>query len=90
MKDYRFYLEYKDKKAKRKGEHSGNVFALYIGAESSPYQPEGAGSVFAYPNSPVAWTGIDYDTLRERFKRIPESEARRIHPELFLYLGTDK
>ena len=35
MKGYRFYLEFESPKSKRRGEHTGNVFALFTA--SPPY-----------------------------------------------------
>jgi hypothetical protein len=94
MKGYRFYLEYSDSKAKRRsgkgasGEHKGTVIAVdpdgFWGGHA--YIHEAVGAVLDYPNSPVATTGCVPEYLREQCKRISETEARRIHPELFRFL----
>jgi len=47
---------------------------------------EGLASVFARENSPVCWTGISTEYLRERYRRVSERKAREIHPALFRYL----
>jgi hypothetical protein len=98
MKDYRFYLEYKDAKEKRKGtrknlgNHSGNCIAIPL-ENGRPYYygnkfefMDAFGGVLDYPNSDVCNTGCYCEYLRERCKRISEAQARQIHPKLFNYL----
>lgn len=95
MKGYRFYLEFESPKSKRRGEHTGNVFALftasppyysYVTEGLSIWVQEGAGAVFFEPDSPVCGCSISLEYLQTRCKRISESKAREIHPRLFDYL----
>lgn len=99
MKGYRFYLEYASKADKRKGVHAGNVLALYTGEgiESAEVVARmrtylfGVGGVLNSPDSPVGWTGeVSREQLRERFKRVSEQEARKVHPRLFEYLDAEE
>ena len=98
MRGVKFYLEYPNNAEKRKatrtnlGNHEGNVIAvldngLYISG-GEPVEDTLSG-VFYRPNSPVATTGVSWQYLRERAKRISEKQAREIHPELFLRLDQD-
>ena len=83
MKGVRFHLEYPDKKSRRAGKHSGNVFAAFVGnGRNHMGGLDGMGAVFEYANSPVASTGCDAGWLKLT-KRIAEAEARRVHPRLF-------
>jgi len=92
MKDVRFYVEYANKTEKGKSgkgagtNHSGTVMAIFVGNEywsGGQYVYGGMGAIQNYPDSPVATTGVSFEYLRENCKRIPESVARQIHPELF-------
>jgi hypothetical protein len=89
MKDVRFYLEFpshaaKKRSGKRNVGHSGNVFAAFNNPPNFVNGTiEGLGSVFDYPNSPVACTAAAPDVMRGLYKRIPEGLARKIHPALF-------
>jgi hypothetical protein len=95
MKNYRFYLEYEtpsDKRTgtvKRPGKHSGNVCAaelstLYFNGTGASY--EGFSSVFNHADSAVNWGGLPTAYLASNCRRIPESLARQIHPQLFARL----
>lgn len=90
MKDVRFYLEYPSSADKRKGNHSGTVFAAFSGNgthfSSGQWCQEGVGGVFDRPDSPVAGTSVSLQYLRKQCKRISEKQAREIHPNLFAYL----
>lgn len=87
MKGYQFWLEYPNKTEKNKatrkelGNHSGNVIAA--STDNPHLTTEGFAGVFDRPNSPVQWTTVGRDYLRERCKNIGEKTAREIHPELF-------
>jgi hypothetical protein len=87
MKGYRFYLEFKSATRKRKGLHVGTCIALCT--DERAYISGGEGcqgaivGVFDAPNSPVAYTSVGLDYLRETCKRISEKKAREIHPALF-------
>jgi len=76
MRNYRFY-----------DEGDGNIIAIYLPAVEESINIndtlEGFGALFYNPNSPVAWTGISRDYLRENCHRVSENRAREIHPELF-------
>jgi len=102
MKGVRFYAEYDDGKHRRRdtvGSRSKlaatptpakNVIAVYLGDDGRPLwggdSMDCAGAIFHEPNSDVAGTGVSYEVLRERCRRISEAEARRIHPRMFEYL----
>jgi hypothetical protein len=88
MKDFRFYLEFEGAEAKRKGNHSGNVFARDLTITPHPSAggydiAEGYGADTHQPNAPVAWTSASVEYLRTNCKRISEAKAREIHPKLF-------
>jgi len=95
MKGVKFYLEYPNKREKRKatrkdlGNHSGNVIAILDnGIYFSGGQPvkDGIAAVYDWPDSPPAGTGVSLEYLQERAKRISEATAREIHPQLFEWL----
>jgi hypothetical protein len=98
MKDYRFYLEYPNATEKRKssrknlGEHSGNCIAVYLPTIKDQYLInhcfECASGVFSTPNSPINWGAVGPEYLAKNCKRIPEKQAKEIHPALFDYLET--
>lgn len=87
MKGFTFFLEYPNKREKNKatrkelGNHSGNVIAL--STDTLNLSTEGFAGIFDKPNSPVQFTTIGKEYLRERCKNISEKTAREIHPELF-------
>lgn len=88
MKDVRFYLEFPDRKTKKRSGrehkgHSGTVAALFVYEGMDRMQPEGLAALFSRPDSPVASTGFSWEYLYEKGKRIPEALARKIHPKLF-------
>jgi hypothetical protein len=95
MKGIRFYQEFPDKQSKRKNVNSDNCIAVNIDRSlcwysNGHYEYEAIGSVFDYANSPVATTNVHSNYLRENCKRILESKARTIHPELFKYLDAEE
>ena len=70
-----------------------NVIAVETDGPNVPYRIQQGRAVadctlgvFDIPNSDVAGSQVDFDYLRERCRRISETEARRIHPRLFQYL----
>jgi len=96
MKGIRFFLEYptlKDKRngtVKKPGNHEGNVLALIIDTarvdNNKKIVHDAIGGLMFVPDSPVCSTGVCNEYLNKKCKRIPESLAREIHPELFKYL----
>lgn len=89
MKYVRFYLDHDSPADKRRGRHNGNVIAL-LDPERNWWRDqysgrlyEALGATFAWPNSPVATTGVAASYLRTQAKRISEAKAREIHPALF-------
>lgn len=92
MKGYRFYLEHETRAKRRRGEHTGNVLALYLDDETgrpwwNGYGYECVSAILAQPNSPVTSCTVSPHVLQDgRYKRIPEARAREVHPELFAYL----
>lgn len=89
MKHVRFFLEYETPALRRKKQHSGNVFAAFVGnGRSRSGGWDGIGAVFNYPNSPVASTSTSRESQNSGcYKRISEAEARKIHPNLFAVLS---
>ena len=88
MKGIRFYEEFTNK---RKGISAGNVFALDLYEGDNGYyraHPFGTGAVFDEPNSPVAGTGVSWEWLRAKCKRVSEAHARTVHPVLFARLDS--
>jgi hypothetical protein len=79
-----FYLEFSDKSRRRS---AGTIVAalvcngLYWSSGTICY--EAIAAVFDWPNSPVAGTGVAFDYLRQKCRRISEAKARAIHPALF-------
>ena len=45
-------------------------------------------AVFSEPNSPVAGTMVSQNVLSKNYRRIPEKQARKIHPALFAWLDS--
>lgn len=95
MKGFRFYLEFASAKDKRKGNDSGNVFAMSLGDNGRPlYIPggsvEGIGAVYFTRNSDVCGTSADPEYLRKKCKRVSEVKARAVHPNLFRILDDKK
>jgi hypothetical protein len=100
MKGVRFYLEHKTPQDKRRGKHSGNVCAVVLNHPSGNHPLayksgpvwcyEAICGIFDRPNSEVAGTGVSINGLRENCKRIPESKAREIHPNLFRVLDSQE
>lgn len=95
MKDVRFYLEFPDRKTKKRSGrehkgHSGTVCALfYNNGRNGSGNLEGLAGVFDDPNSPVACTGVNLSQyLWPQCKRISERVARTIHPALFTRLDS--
>lgn len=96
MKNYRFYLEFKDAKSKRKAtrlnpcNHSGNVIATIpvngYWVRDGQIMNDAIGALQDMPNSVCCGTSCSYGYLRERCIRISEKQARDIHPNLFNYL----
>ena len=91
MKGYRFYEELTGKN--RKGEQSqGNVIALHLRDDDNQplYSPDWSmiciSAVYFEPNSPVCTCSVSWEYLSEKARRIKESRAREIHPNLFRYL----
>lgn len=96
MKDVRFYEELKGKN--RKGEESqGNVVAIFPSTRRIERRADGVwhavydgvGAVQTFPNCPPASTGVSEDYLRDDCRRIREDQARKIHPQLFVWLDQE-
>ncbi|HYW34807.1 MAG TPA: hypothetical protein VE868_05305 [Balneolaceae bacterium] len=94
MKDYRFYLEYPNKKEKNKatrknlGDHSGTCLAVF----GDPFSKddnifyECVAALFDKHDSEVTTTSCSWGYLRHSCKRVSADTARQIHPKLFKYL----
>ena len=84
MNGIRFYEEFTDKS---KRQPCGTVVAALV--LNGSYRSSGTicyeaiAAVLDWPNAPVAGTGVAYDYLRQKCKRISEAKARAIHPVLF-------
>lgn len=96
MNGYFFYIEFPDKKSKRKATrknlvgHTGNIVAVFgehwLSGTSKDILQECICGVFNTPNSPVCSSSVSVDYLRDVCLRISEKQARSVHPELFKYL----
>lgn len=85
MKGTRFYADYGTKQAKRKGGDAPNALVIFTDAkqvQDGDLVYDAVAAVFDRPNSGVAATGVSRAYLRECCKRISESEAFRIRPNL--------
>lgn len=94
MNGIRFYQEFANKS---KTKPTGNIIAALAGritgaAGNGVFFSGGAAcyeavaGLFDAPNSPVASTAVAIDLLREKCKRVSETKARQVHPNLFEYL----
>ena len=85
MKNIIFYQEFKNK---RKGISAGNVIAAdkEIRISANTLVRDAIGAVFFTPDSPVATTAVALDYLHSHCKRVNETKAREIHPQLFVRL----
>jgi hypothetical protein len=85
MNGIRFYLDFETPRRKRRGEHEGNVTAVFVGREHRcpDGSQEAIGAVYYWPNSAVASTAVSRSWLTVCAKRISEARAREIHPALF-------
>lgn len=85
MKGVRFYEDFEDARKRRS---TGNCLAVFLDAYSHGVY-EAYVAALAHPNSMPATDGVSVVQLRKRCKRVSESEARRIHPNLFLWLDDE-
>lgn len=94
MRGVRFYEEFDNKRNKRKGISQGNVVAVFPENKRLEHYADGTAdlvldciaAVYSYPDSPVCGCGVSWGYLRESCKRISETEARQVHPQLFWVL----
>lgn len=91
MVGYRFYLEFANTYKRRKNKHCGNVVAVLLDDAGKPLVCstgllESVVGVYAWPNSAVATSGVQKEYLATRCKRIPEAQARLVHPALFSFI----
>lgn len=90
MKGLRFYADYGDKSAKRRGGDAPNALAVY----GDPYVVRGdtmiecIAALTSDANSHVCATSASLAYIRESCKRISEEEAYRIHPKMRDYLAS--
>lgn len=99
MNGYRFYIEFPDKKSKRKATrknlvgHSGTVVAIMPDCgrhNGNGYAYECVSGVFDHPNSQVCGGSVSPEYLRDVCLRVSEKQAREIHPALFEYLDENR
>jgi hypothetical protein len=98
MKDVRFYLEYESPRHKRRGEHTGNIVAVFPSTfdyyrclDGLVGCMEGIAAMYGdMTNSYVASTAVHQDYLAKRCKRVPEKFARQVHPRLFERLDMEE
>jgi hypothetical protein len=96
MKGYRFYEEFDSSYKKRKHQGSGNVLALDLEKGRPVGWLDGQGrwvmsctaAVLSEPQSPVCGTAVSREVLAKNYRRIPETKAREIHPNLFAWLDS--
>lgn len=86
MRYVRFYEEFTNK---RRGESAGTVIALIPENRCPDGSREAVGALFDQPNSPVASTSVSDGYLFKNCKRVSETRAREVHPNLFEYLDRD-
>jgi len=86
VKGVRFYEEFHDPRKRRS---TGNCLAIfpdnYAHGEYEAYV-----AAMAEPNSMPASGGVSIEVLRRKCKRVPESRARAVHPNLFTWLDDDR
>jgi hypothetical protein len=86
MKGIRFYEEFSNK---RKGISENTVIAvLYVNGHNS-YGYDAIGGTFPGTNSPVQSGNVNPEYLRVNCKRVSETRAREIHPNLFAFLDKE-
>lgn len=93
MKGYRFYADYGSPTFRRKGGDAPNAMAVLV--ENGSYNLgasntrgyEAAVALTSDQDAPVCGSSVSLGYLRECCKRISESEAYRIHPNLKYYLA---
>lgn len=91
MKGIRFYADYGDKRAKRRGGDAPNALAVYIGdawTERGERMLGCAAAITDARNAPVCSTSASRAYIRESCKRISEAEAYRLHPKMRDYLAS--
>lgn len=86
MKGIRFYATYATPADKRHHRGDGNVFALDL--DTWPANPSGSAALYDEPNSDTCGARVSLDYLRRFCRRIPEAEARIIHPKLLVWLDS--
>lgn len=91
MRGVRFYADYGDKRAKRRGGDAPNAIAVYgdTFVIRGDAMIEAIAALTSECNSSVCGTSASLGYLRESCKRISEAEAYRIHPRLRAYLQPD-
>lgn len=85
MNHFTFYHEFKNK---RRGQCSGTCVATF-GSWSlygGKLMRDAVAGMFDQPNSPVCISTVSKDYLRDTCKRVSEMAARKIHPQLFVWL----
>lgn len=93
MKGFRFYAESRDTVARLKeraenGEHV-DCLALDISDDRWRYNPGAVSTAILNSPSSVGYNSVSLEYLAKKCKRIPESLARSLHPELFAYLESE-
>ena len=94
MKGYRFYADYGSASLKQKANPASNAIAILVDDDGRPLWNatacmEAITALFEDADSLVCPSAVTQDYLRQSCKRISESEARWIHPNLFAYLECD-
>lgn len=82
MKGYRFYAEYDSPQKKRKGEGNGNALAIDVESYTDG-KYECRAAVYGHPDSATCTSMVNWEILRDNYRRITEAEARKLHPRLF-------
>lgn len=87
MKGIRFYEEFSNK---RKGISTGNCIAVFTEPNMRNLDGtySGIASIYDHPNSAVASSAVSAEVLRKTCKRVTETHARAVHPQLANYLDS--
>lgn len=81
MKGVHFYRE--------RARYRTVVAVLVANGQNHRGSYDAIGGVYTRPDSPPAGTTVSPQYLKERCRRIPETEARRVHPALFTMLDKE-
>ena len=88
MKDVRFYLEYKSKREKRRGQDTGTCLAVYtdtIHKSGDVWVYDCLGALMANPSpntDSLCHSSVSPEYLASKCKRVGLAKVQEIHPNL--------